>query len=668
MRRAMVIAFLLGLAVLAVEMVAGGEPAPAKHREGAGEGRGASCWIKPNANPTLPGTITRGCVPALARNIIGDGNTAGKAIPVCAETEHDDSTKAAIIILNKELGRTVFRWAGAPTAANCGHSTSGTTITSVVISAQYTGSTTDPQPLGCRTSLDDAPSFACIRHFSVKSSHVAYYGRAEIRVHPYLDVVTAAETKKGRTMYGTCAPAGHTFDKNTTRVRICNSATRNIHDGLSGQDRVRVDGTLELTRHLAHELLHVLGMRDYFCGDDPLDEQASLMDSNFRPACRTPRMQDANRNDATKAMLVKWDLDDYRGIYNPTPVEKLHIDTKETQKEKLRLRWTATNVHAEKGFRVERKVGTNAWRPVTGAVTGPNKTTVLFDKPSSSQTYRLVSLTDALTAAELKKLEATWPTVTYTAPKSTSGNGGTSTGGTGGTTKKPSSCSGTRYLSLGARPAKAADAVTVSGHTRTSGPPTRWHYSCGSTATLTAQKHVTRPAGFPDWQFLRWEGACSGTTPTCSLKMDVNRSAVAVYQNVAKDSKPKPPPTTTPKPTATPRPTGGVFSVSSNTVTVTSYRYHAQCSRGIGGQRPRSRTGPWMGSSAHAAHFGGQWVKGTCPGDAGSVSVESRSSQRTVYSWSASCNGNGRSGSGGGIRYQSTALSRASAWVAGNCN
>lgn len=410
MKRLAVLAVLLALAAIAAELVAGGETVPAKHQEGAGASRGAACYMAPNANPTLSGTFSRvGCVRALARNIIGAGSTAGKPLEVCAGPNHDDSTKAAIAILNEELGVTVFAWKeGGIEDDNCAHSTSGTTVTSVIVTdGYYTGSGTQPE--ACRTSTRETPGFACIRHFSVKGSpHYAYYGRAEIRVHPNLDVVTSAETATGRTMYGSCPPSGRSVNKQTTRVRICNSTT--VGNRVPG----RADGTLELTRHLAHELMHVLGLRDYYCRSAPLNTNRALMDSNFNLPCRPPRMQDGNRADTTKTMLTGWDHADYEGIYSPAPATRFRIETLTTQ---LRFRWTAGHVHAEKGFRIERRVGT-AWRAVPGATTGRDRTTVRIAKPSSAQTYRVVSLTDALPQATLLA-SATWPTIRYTPPRRT---------------------------------------------------------------------------------------------------------------------------------------------------------------------------------------------------------------------------------------------------------
>ncbi|HEY8239153.1 MAG TPA: hypothetical protein VIF63_06935, partial [Candidatus Limnocylindrales bacterium] len=68
------------------------------------------------------------------------------------------------------------------------------------------------------------------------------------------------------------------------------------------------------------------------------------------------------------------------------------------------------------------------------------------------------------------------------------------------------------------------------------------HVAHGATVKLTA---ATEPGS----TFKRWEGACSGSSTTCSVKMADDRSVEAVFAKVAT------PPPATPKPTAAPKPT-----------------------------------------------------------------------------------------------------------------
>ncbi len=53
---------------------------------------------------------------SVARNVVGDVNRAGTAIPVCAGSDYDASTQEAIRLINAHtgFGRTLFSWARAP--------------------------------------------------------------------------------------------------------------------------------------------------------------------------------------------------------------------------------------------------------------------------------------------------------------------------------------------------------------------------------------------------------------------------------------------------------------------------------------------------------------------------------------------------------------------------
>lgn len=416
MRRGALLLILLALATAwAVSVGGGAQRGAADHTVGADgkESRGPICNLAPDRdNPDRPGVRPQAdnpCVPAVARNLVGAGSTAGKAIPVCAGPHYDASTQEAVRLLNGAgFGRALFVWKGALT--NCPHELASGLVSSVIVTDRYyrdpDRADNGPGALRhyCRRDSADRTAWACALNYTVRRADFARVGQAEVRVNPWLDVVTAAETAKGKTAMGTCAPAGHTFDPDTAILRNCTPASEgNLVKG-------RADGTLELTRHIAHELLHVLGLRDYHCGAAPLGAKTpALMDSDYKSNCRTERLQTANRTDATKALVGKWDRDDYAGIYTPAPVADLELAETSAG---LRLTWDAGDVHVKKGFRVERRVG-NAWRAVAGATVGPNREAVTIAKPATAQTYRVVSLTDALAAS------GAWPTVTYVPEETT---------------------------------------------------------------------------------------------------------------------------------------------------------------------------------------------------------------------------------------------------------
>ena len=384
MRRRAAVAAVVVLCALAAAVALGSERAPASHDKGAGPGRSPLCHIRPDLRDVDgPGILTGqggpGCVPAVARNLVGDAGTPGKPIPVCAGPNHDQSTKDAIALLNAAgfgrindtgSGRPLFTWAGAPSAATCPHELGSGRISSIEVTGIYASGGLNPVECG--------GGLACAVHYSVRADpDYGYVGRAEARINPRLDVVTSES--------GACAPAGHTYDPLLAEVGLC---TANLDVG-------RADGTLELTWIVAHELMHIVGLRDYKCGIAPLNSTRSLMDTYGDGDCAPPRMASpASRKDATKELATAWDRAEYQALYSPAKVTGQRVLW--TSLAKLRLGWTAGHVHAERGFAVERWTG-SGWQRVT--LTGPNVPGVTIDKPSSAQRYQVVSVTDALGTA-----------------------------------------------------------------------------------------------------------------------------------------------------------------------------------------------------------------------------------------------------------------------------
>ena len=403
MRRA-ALAAIFALAALAASLAAGTEQAPAKHDEGAGPGRGPLCYMKPHPHKaTLPGVGSLdGCepsgslVPAVARNLVGDVGTASAAIRVCAGTNYDASTREAIRLLNSGtaggFGRALFAWAGG--LSNCSHELTSGRVSSIAVTGNYLS--------GGRHPADCGGGWGCAVHYTVRGDpHYGYVGQAEVRMHPDLDVVTAVSG-----LTGACAPDGHEdrpdYNPATATLRICTN-TADVQAG-------RADGTLELTRHIAHELMHVAGLGDYYCGAAPLGATRALMDSRFLSDCRSPLLAtDAARTAGTAELATAWDRGDYTALYSPAAVTGL---TASASGSRLRLSWTAAHVHVERGFAVERWTG-SAWQRVTGALAPANATGISIAQPSAATRYRVISVTDAFGTAA-PRTSAISGTVTYT--------------------------------------------------------------------------------------------------------------------------------------------------------------------------------------------------------------------------------------------------------------
>ena len=417
------------LAAVAAAVAYGPAPAPASHDEGAAytdpnpdapdAKRGPLCYMQPNTRDTtkhgvgaLPGR--RSCapegdlLPGVARNLVGDvpatpadvAAAASKPIDVCAEENYGDSTQEAIRLLNDAgFGRALFAWKGlisdtGDPPSKCGHELASGRVSSIIVTDNYANDDSrHPTKCGGR-------SFACALHYTIRAApHYGYVGQAEVRINPHLDVVTAAETGRGRTMYGTCAPGEHEdrpdYNPATAKLRICNVPSAVVPG--------RADGTLQLTYHIAHELMHLVGLKDYYCGkkessnepaDDPLVTSQTLMDSLFREDCRSPLMEDDDaRKAGTGELATDWDRADYAALYSPAAVTGLQAT--DAPNGKLRLSWTADHVHVEKGFAVELEARPNVWERVTGALATANAGNITIDRPASATSYRVVSVTDA---------------------------------------------------------------------------------------------------------------------------------------------------------------------------------------------------------------------------------------------------------------------------------
>ena len=73
--------------------------------------------------------------------------------------------------------------------------------------------------------------------------------------------------------------------------------------------------------------------------------------------------------------------------------------------------------------------------------------------------------------------------------------------------------------------------ITVQGHGTVSVAP--YGASCRSTCSVQfapgAELDLTATADLPGWRFTRWQGACSGSSVTCQLRLDATTSVSAVF-------------------------------------------------------------------------------------------------------------------------------------------
>ena len=395
------LAVVAGAIVLAGTRTTEGEPtSPVAH---------ALCYMAPGPeidsariDPEEPGL----CVPAVARNLIGNGTASGKAIPVCAHADYDDSTREAIIFWNKELrdrnttDRDIFKWAGEPTA--CTHDPTTSEVSGVLVTHEHyydngvpDEDRTDGNPFSCRKNRSDKSrpeGFACMAQYGVRGDpHYTYFGLAAIRINPDLGVVSS-----GIGVRRECLPYDSAFNKATAILALC-EGDPDPEDPDSPPDNPwfgMLDGTLQLTRHIAHELGHVIGLADYSCKKDL--SVAALMDSPFAYDCRAPRMKDPT--DTTKTMLAPLDHADYTAIYAPAAVSAVSV-TKSNTLGDVTVSWNAAHVHVESGFAVEALIN-GAWVQ-QGTVTNANATSIaLTGQPSTVKTYRVVSRTSAIPASK----------------------------------------------------------------------------------------------------------------------------------------------------------------------------------------------------------------------------------------------------------------------------
>ena len=166
-----------------------------------------------------------------------------------------------------------------------------------------------------------------------------------------------------------------------------------------------------LIRDIAHELGHILALRDYFChisgaptdvskNPDRIKPPTASMDTRTlmnsfteRPVCNSPH-----------GRPTKLDLDDYIKIYTPAVVvvdgrgvDGRRVNEPEVDGQTVTLHWNQANVFVESDFEIQRKNGA-IWEMEEIADANTESIT-LTNQPIGEQLYRIRARTLALCPA-----------------------------------------------------------------------------------------------------------------------------------------------------------------------------------------------------------------------------------------------------------------------------
>lgn len=197
-----------------------------------------------------------------------------------------------------------------------------------------------------------------------------------------------------------------------------------------------------------------------------------------------------------------------------------------------------------------------------------------------------------------------------------------------GGTQPPAACAGKSTTTLTVKVSGSQKhGVVVTGHQSVSGNV--YTFACGAVASLAADTYV------PDITQFQWGGACTGTSLACSLVMDDNYTATAMYSAVGTSG-------------------GDTYEIRSRKRDYTLWQWSASCGSA-------SSSGSGYATSAGASLGAATWSVDAC-GGLGRVSVTEVSQGYTTWGWSGSCYlpaGVSSSGSG----YATSAAARSAAWA-----
>ena len=275
-------------------------------------------------------------------------------------------------------------------------------------------------------------------------------------------------------------------------------------------------------RTLAHELGHVLGLKDYQCG--------TVVDAMM--LCTTT----AKEHYETWQEIRPTDLTDYSSAYRPNLVRQDSrgndfVENVAGLPSSIVFRFDASNVGVERSIEIRRKDG-GIWRgvlksfgPETGEVSW-----VLNGQPTGEQTYGIFSTTAAYLFGQAQGQDSLDPTRTVPAGfvKEVTIDVGATPGVSGEFTIDVS------VLGDG-RVAKVRDGTTYFLNESVeleAIPSERTWTRTTSMGTITERTTVTRFAG--------WDGACrsdvgatsSPTDTTCQLAMDSNKRVTATFEPI----------------------------------------------------------------------------------------------------------------------------------------
>ena len=340
--------------------------------------------------------------------------------------------------------------------------------------------------------------------------------------------------------------------------------------------------------------------------------------------------------------LQEYDRLSYRGAYAPAaPIDLNIVDLPD---DRVRLTWRAPNTYFEKNFTVWAKIvlkanGRNAWtwietasrnthavefeRPGTpGGLAADTSVYTLVSDEDNYATYRIIAESEAVPRADLNS------SVKEHAVRRVSA---------GGSGAVQPLCTGTKTLTVAVSPFAVSGSVSVSGHQSVSNG--RYVFDCGDEAMVEATPSHTPTPGY---RFVRWGGSgCSGTKPECTLTMNLDRSAVAVFEEVN---------------------VPGEYEHRTRQVPTTTWSWTASCNGASG-------SGSGYASEVQADLALATWALNNNCGSLGTVRTTLEASSYTTWSWAAACTQPaGVTGSGSGYSTSSAASSAGWAWVASACD
>ena len=184
---------------------------------------------------------------------------------------------------------------------------------------------------------------------------------------------------------------------------------RDINTEPGGDCRIgQSDNTL--IRDIAHELGHVTGLADYFCGypdSDHLDYLAPGTKTLMNSWTIVGTAEDDPRLSCNVASPAQLDKDDYRRLYNPAKVDGL---AGSVDRDSVTLTWNQGDVFVESHFEIQWWDQINStWVRVATAAANAEAATLRGQTPGV-QRYRVVSRTRALPIVQIGPVPAPGPT------------------------------------------------------------------------------------------------------------------------------------------------------------------------------------------------------------------------------------------------------------------